>query len=88
MNIQIANSVATAIKVSVKLYGQHNAEQVINEHINNIFGGTDGDYFIVNSMKRQTPNGKEYKLVLVEDRDQVKHQVFFELVPVPSSNTI
>jgi hypothetical protein len=88
MNLYVANTIEKAIKIPLKIYGQSSAEQLINEHINRLFGGTDGDYFVLNSVKQRSINGKEYKIVLVEDRDQVKHQVYFEYVPLESNTSI
>ena len=82
MNINRGTTIETAIKIPYKIYEQHKVEQTINEYIDQIFGGTDGDYFVMNSMKRRNMQGTEFKIVLVEDRDQIKHQVYFELIQI------
>ena len=80
MKLHIANSVENAIKLNVQSFGQHQIEHTVNEHIAHLFGGEDGDYFTMNSMVRRDMTGREFKIVLVEDRDKVRHQVYFELI--------
>jgi hypothetical protein len=88
MNLHIANTIEKAIKIPFKQYEQHKVEQIVNEQINRLFGGTDGDYFVMNIVTRRNMQGKEFKIVLVEDRDQIKHQVYFELVPMEKATQI
>ena len=88
MILHVADTVEKAIKIPVKQYGQHQVEQLVNEYIEKLFGGTDGDYFTMNSVVRRDMSGREFKIVLVEDRDQVKHQVYFELVRTEPTKTI
>ena len=81
MNIHRATSAKTAIQIHVKENELGNADYVIDKHIQEIFGGIDGNFFVHNSRIMESfDKSKTYKVFLIEDRDQVKHTVFFELV--------
>lgn len=88
MQIHRGTTVETAIPITYKTYGQHNVEQIINEYIDQMFGSNDGNYMVLNSQHRTDLKGREFKILLVEDRDNVKHQVYFHLIPTEQKTTI
>ena len=88
MMIHRGTSTQDAIKIPFKIYEQHQVEYKINEYIDQMFGGTDGDYFVMSNQLRKDINGKQFKILLVEDRDQIKHSVYFELIQLDKTTTI
>lgn len=54
--------------------------RAIYKIIENRFGGVDGDYFILNeSTVTNANNSKKFRVLLIEDKDEVRHQIFFDI---------
>ena len=52
----------------------------IGELIENMFGGTDGCYFVHSeTTMEQKKTGNRYKVLFVEDSQGLKHSVYFQI---------
>lgn len=68
------------IKVSAKVGEAHKIDYAVEQYLNQIFGGNNGDYFIINSQERSDFKGDKFRILFVEDKDEVKHSLFFQLI--------
>lgn len=80
MKIQIANSIENAIKIPCDVYKESQAEQLVNFEINKIFGSLNGDFFILNETNRKDMKGRTFKIIYVEDKDEDRHTLYFQLI--------
>jgi hypothetical protein len=80
MIIHRATSADNAIKINAKLGESYRTEEQIEAHINELFGRNNGDFFVIGSQTRKDFNGRLFKIVTVEDKDEDKHSVFFQLI--------
>lgn len=80
MKNHIANTSANAIEIKCPKFGQSQAEYEINGIIEKIFGKEDGNYLVLASEIREDLKRDTYKIVLVEDKDKDKHQLYFKLI--------
>lgn len=88
MRIHRGTTIETAIEIPFKLYEQHNVEYKINCYIDEMFGLTDGDYFVKAAQFKTDLKGQQFKIVLIEDRDREQHQVYFKLIPLEPDKKI
>jgi len=79
MKIYRGDSAQNAIVIPAKIGEQSRADETIDATINQIFGSKNGDFFVHASQLRRDITGKTYKIVLVEDKDEIRHQVYFLL---------
>lgn len=81
MLVHRGNTVETAFKINAPTGTfVSNLDSIIEEHLKQIFGPKDGDYFTHSSEIRLTPSGKKYKTLVIEDIDGDLHRMFFELI--------
>jgi hypothetical protein len=80
MQIQRGLTKEDAYKITNDPKDASKADRVISETLLSIFGKLDGDYFIHNSYTRKDLSGRPFKLFYVEDKDEDRHTIFFELV--------
>lgn len=68
----------TALKVESASSGLVNRD--IYKYIEDTFGKEDGEYFIHNETEKEDrQTGKKYKILMVEDKDNKFHQVWFDI---------
>jgi hypothetical protein len=79
MKIYRGDTAETAIVIPAKAGELSRSDQIIDATINEMFGSRNGDFFVHASQLRRDITGKTYKIVLVEDKDAVRHQVYFLL---------
>ena len=87
MKVHRGTTVQTAFRIEYKTFETQKVDQIANETIDQIFGVNDGDYMIRNQMTHPTPGGKTYRVYLVEDNDKQMHEIYFEMVKIPSEGT-
>jgi hypothetical protein len=81
MLVHRGNTVETAFKLNAPSGTfVSNLDNIIEEHLKQIFGQHDGDYFTYSSELRSTISGKKYKVLFIEDKEGDKHHMFFELI--------
>ena len=80
MNIYRASTADTAIKIPATIGESHKSDKIIEQYIEQMFGGLNGDYFIMNTQIRTDIKGRTFKILLVEDKDEEKHTLYFQLI--------
>lgn len=79
MKIHRSTSKDTAIRINI-LDTHEAVDDVITRELGQLFGNRDGDYFVHSSEKRTIISGRVFMLLLVEDKDEDRHMMYFELV--------
>lgn len=80
MIIYRGSSKEDAIKIKNNGKNISDIEQIISQTFCELFGRRDGDYFVHNSYLRKDMQGKLYKIFSIEDKDEQRHSIFFEIV--------
>lgn len=80
MIIHRGTSLKEAIKVKTNPHDSSYAESLIEHYLDELFGLEDGAYFIHSSAIHQIQNYRKFRVMLIEDKDTIKHQIFFEYV--------
>jgi hypothetical protein len=80
MIIHRGTSPDNAIKIRYSQNDLSKADQIIAHYIDELFGQNDSDYFIHNSYNRTDNKNRHFRLMLIEDRDTIKHTVYFEYI--------
>ena len=80
MEVHRATDSNTAIKVPARVGESHKIDYAVEQYLNEIFGHSNGEYFIVNSSERSDFQGRKFRILVVEDKDEIKHTLFFELI--------
>ncbi len=77
MEIIRGTGIDNPIKITNGLYL---SDEIILNEIETLFGSKDEAYFIINTQAIQLSDKRRFKIVYVEDKDRIKHSVFFQLV--------
>lgn len=85
MQNNIATTKENAIVIHCKLYENSKVEETIMSHIENTFGKKDGSYFIKGNQEVRDIKGDIYKILLVEDSDNITHQLYFRIIRTQDS---
>ena len=89
MKIHRATSADNSIKLHTKPYEETNIDSMISNHLDEMFGSKNGDYFILNAQTRSDFRGKKFRILLVEDKEMDKHQLYFEIItPLTNPNNM
>ena len=80
MKIYRATDSETAIKIPAKVGESHKIDYAVEQHLNEIFGVANGSYFIINSQERSDFSGRKFRILYVEDKEEEKHSLFFQLI--------
>jgi hypothetical protein len=70
------NKISVKIETSDKKAPQYVSFSGFHSVLDSIFGHVDGDYFIIGE-NNLILNNKKYIVYYIEDKDRVKHSVFF-----------
>lgn len=70
-----------SIKIKYPVKNPSLFDQIVAHYLDELFGFRDGDYFIHTAQERTDNTGRRFRILFVEDKETIKHQVFFEYIP-------
>jgi len=60
-------------------------DRIVDQTLEEMFGKNDGEYFVINSMLRTDNERQIFRVMYIEDKDNVKHTIYFKYIKAKSA---